>query len=223
MVIRRGRTCSSTGGRPAPSIRGRRVRSLAPAWLGTGLLICRIPSVRRARADPRSTSAVASAADIASAPLSSVGSGRAAAGDRLLEGVAGQHAVADRHPGIQRDPGQPGRHRIADVLEMRCATADHHAERDDGVVRGGQRLRHDRQLDAHPAPGPRSGSRPRPGWPAHTARSSRRVGDLAVPGGRHHPDPQPLGLRDLQLRPSVAAHDRAVPFVVRSGPVRGPA
>ena len=41
---------------------------------------------------------------------------------------------------------------------------------------------------------------------SQTARSSRRVGDLAVPGGRDHPDPQALGLRDLQRRPSVAAH-----------------
>ena len=103
---------------------------------------------------------------VASQPLSSARAGQPGPVEGLLLGVAGQHAVADRHAGVQRDPGEPGGDRVADVLEVRRAAADDHAERDDGVV------------PLRPAPARRPAARPRP-----ATRTTVGVGDAARRGG----------------------------------------
>ena len=53
---------------------------------------------------------------------------------RLLVVVAREYAEADRHAGVERDPGQAVGGGVADVVEVRGATADDDAEGDDGVV-----------------------------------------------------------------------------------------
>src|SRR5438094_35627 len=52
----------------------------------------------------------------------------------LLQGVTGQHAVANRLPGVEGDPGQAVGHRLTDILEVGCAAADHRADAHDRVV-----------------------------------------------------------------------------------------
>ena len=117
-----------------------------------------------------------SAARQASAPLSSAAPGPPERATRLLAGVAGEHAVADRGALVQRDPGQPGGHRVADVLEVRGAAADHHAQRDDGVVARGPAPGRPPAARPCPAPAPRSGARrrPCPRWPAPAPAARRR-------------------------------------------------
>src|SRR5947208_9232189 len=51
----------------------------------------------------------------------------------LLLVVAGEHAEADRNAGAMRDEDQSGGRGLAHIVEMRGATADDHAEGDDGV------------------------------------------------------------------------------------------
>src|SRR6266496_4162426 len=46
----------------------------------------------------------------------------------LLQGVTGQHPVANRRPGVEGDPGEAVGHRLTDVLEVGCATANHRAD-----------------------------------------------------------------------------------------------
>ena len=58
----------------------------------------------------------------------------AGAVERLLLGVAGEQAEADRDAVVERDPAEPVGGRVADVVEVRGAAADDDAERDDGVV-----------------------------------------------------------------------------------------
>ena len=120
-------------------------------------------------------SAVARAAMAASQPLSSAEPGRPGAVAGLLLGVAGQDAVADGLARVERHPGEPGGDRVADVLEVRGAAADHHAEGDDGVVPLGQRLGDDRQLD-------RTGraDHRRLGDPAGPAASTARASSASV-------------------------------------------
>src|SRR5690242_1180048 len=67
---------------------------------------------------------------------------------RLLLGVAGEQAETDRHAVVERDPGEPVGRRGGDVLEVRGATADDHAERDHGVeALTGQRRGDDGELE----------------------------------------------------------------------------
>ncbi len=82
-------------------------------------------------------------------------SGSPARSSACCFGVGGEHTVRDRGALVERDPGQPRGDCITHVIEMRCLTTDDHAQRDDGVVRGGQRLRHHRELDRARAPGRR--------------------------------------------------------------------
>lgn len=44
------------------------------------------------------------------------------------------NAETDRHPGVERDPGEPVGGGVADVVEVRGAAPDDDPERDDGVV-----------------------------------------------------------------------------------------
>ena len=53
--------------------------------------------------------------------------------ERLLAGVDGQDAEDDRHAGIERDAGDPGRALARDVLEVRGVAADDGADADDRV------------------------------------------------------------------------------------------
>src|SRR5690625_232037 len=48
--------------------------------------------------------------------------------------VAGEHTEPDGHAGVDADPNQSVRCGLAHVVEVRSLPADHHAERDDGVV-----------------------------------------------------------------------------------------
>src|SRR5579871_6330100 len=54
--------------------------------------------------------------------------GQAAPVQSRLYRVTGEYAVPDRSPGVERDPGQAGCHRVADVLEVGRTAADDHAQ-----------------------------------------------------------------------------------------------
>src|SRR5699024_3695995 len=53
---------------------------------------------------------------------------------RLLFGVTGQYAVANRLTLVEAHSRQPLSHRITDILEVRCSTTNHHTEYDHGIV-----------------------------------------------------------------------------------------
>ncbi len=153
----------------------------------------------------RSTSAVSSAATTASQPLSSVLPIQPAPVAGLLQGVTGEHPVANRFAGVEGDPGQPVGHRVTHVLEVRRAAPDHRAQAGHGVVAAGQFGRHHRQLH-------------RPGHPDHPRvidpallRGGHRavhqgVGDLGVPAGGHDGQGQPGGVHRLLPRAASPAH-----------------
>src|SRR5699024_12481226 len=61
---------------------------------------------------------------------------------RLLFGVTGQYAVANRLTLVEAHTRQPLSHRITDILEVRCSTTNHHTEYDHGIVSLGQGLGH---------------------------------------------------------------------------------
>ena len=93
---------------------------------------------------PRRARAVAIAASAASRALVLLRAGQAGAVEALLLVVEGEHAEADGLAGVERDPGEAVGRRRRDVLEVRCAAADDHAERDDRVgagLEGGLRTR----------------------------------------------------------------------------------
>ena len=81
----------------------------------------------------RRVSASESAASAASRPLSSCESGKPGPVQGLGLVVAGQQAEADRDAGVEGDPGEPGRGGVADVLEVRGAAPDDHAEGHHGI------------------------------------------------------------------------------------------
>src|SRR5689334_15404993 len=60
--------------------------------------------------------------------------GQSAPVQSRLYRVTGQHAVPDGPAGVEGDAGQACRHRVADVLEVRGAAADDHAEAGHSVV-----------------------------------------------------------------------------------------
>ena len=161
------------------------------AWSAVPLRRCSaapLPSLPAGSADfparrERSTSAVSSAATTASHPLSSAAAVQPAAVTGLLQGVTGEHPVANRVSGVQRDPGQPVGHRVADVLEVRGAAADHRAQAGHRVVAGGQLGRHHGQLDRAGHPDHQRVVDRRTAFAAASARSHQAVGDLGVPAG----------------------------------------
>src|SRR5262249_32703753 len=67
-------------------------------------------------------------------PLVLAGAVEPTAVERLLLGVAGQDPEPYRHGGVEGDAGEAVRHRATHVVEVRSATADHRAQRDDRVV-----------------------------------------------------------------------------------------
>src|SRR5581483_9880219 len=78
---------------------------------------------------------------------------QAAPVQRLLFGVAGEHAEAYWHTGVQADAGETVGGGATHIVEVRSPAADDDAERDDGVVPLlRKRLRGERQLEGtrHP-------------------------------------------------------------------------
>src|SRR5207245_10501744 len=59
--------------------------------------------------------------------------GQSAPVQSRLYRVTRQHTVTYRSPGVESDPGEARRHRVADVLEVRSAAADDHPETGHGV------------------------------------------------------------------------------------------
>ena len=91
--------------------------------------------------------------------------------------------------GVQRDPGQALRHRVADVVEMWCLATDHDTQSDDGVVVAGELLRHHRNLDrAEHADHRRVVDAPLGGQFAGAGQ--QRIADLGVPGACDDAKPQ---------------------------------
>ena len=117
--------------------------------------------------------------------------GQAGAVERLLLGVGGEHAVADGVRSSSATRVRPGGHGVADVLEVRGATADDDAERDDGVVRAGQRLRDDGQLDGAGDPDHRRVVRRRTRARRAQRAVQQRRGDLLRATGRDDGQRQP--------------------------------
>jgi hypothetical protein len=58
---------------------------------------------------------------------------------RLLDVIASEHAEGNGNARIAHHLTNAVRHAVADVVEMRCATSNHCAERDDRVVAPGPR------------------------------------------------------------------------------------
>src|SRR6478672_3802248 len=193
-----------------PSLRRVRARRPAVTWP--------TPHDRRVTARPRAASVLVAALD---GPQGLGGEQRGGGGlvalvllrpleagpvEGLLVVVAGQHPEAHRGLVVEGHPGEAVGGRVADVVEVRGAPADHHAERHHGVVPlRGEGGGHHRQLEGarHPDDGRRLDPEVAAGAQGAVEQA---VHDLLVPAGGDDGHAQVVAVDGLLVGGSGSTH-----------------
>src|SRR4051812_8975762 len=148
-------------------------------------------------------------------------SGESAPVERLLLVVAGEHAEPYRDAGVEGDTGEPVGDGPADVLEVRCATADDDAQSDDRVVALlCQRLRRDGQLERAGDAQQRKVLDPR--YRQGPVRAGDEpVGHLLVPTGGEDRDPQAVRVDGRSSGRPTTAHPPTSTSSTNAGSANG--